>query len=83
MKKASFIIIISLVALFHLPCLAEDLEYGRIVGDRKYFVENPATGGGRDYIVKNPRATLPQPNDIPLAKMSRRPQTGARLSPPA
>lgn len=89
MKKASFILVISLVVLFYLPCLAEDSEYGRIVGDRKYFVEdparggvgNPAKGGGRDYIVRNPRATLPPPAGIPscselvesMAKMGRRP----------
>ncbi|MFQ6031961.1 MAG: hypothetical protein ACE5K2_03485, partial [Candidatus Zixiibacteriota bacterium] len=61
MKKASFILVISLLVLFYVPSLAEDSGYGHIVGDRKYF--------GRDYIVKNPRATLPPPSGIPLAKM--------------
>jgi len=45
------------MVLFYLPSLAQDSEFGRIVGDRKYF--------GRDYIVKNPRATLPPPAGIP------------------
>jgi len=45
---------------------------GHVVGNRKYFVENPAPGGdrivgekkyfGRDYIVRNPRATPPPAN---------------------
>jgi hypothetical protein len=54
---------------FCVLAYAQDSEYvenpapdeGRIVGDRKYF--------GKDYIVKNPRATLPPPPGIPLAKM--------------
>ncbi|MFQ6002288.1 MAG: hypothetical protein ACE5KJ_00935 [Candidatus Zixiibacteriota bacterium] len=61
MKKASFILVISLLVLFYVPSLAEDSGYGHIVGDRKYF--------GRNYIVKNPRATLPPPDSISLAKM--------------
>ncbi|MFQ6115822.1 MAG: hypothetical protein ACE5NG_17315, partial [bacterium] len=61
MKKVSFIFVISLLVLFYLPSLAEDSGYGHIVGDRKYF--------GRNYIVKNPRATQPPPGGIPLAKM--------------
>jgi len=57
------ILIFALLIAFSL-CLfayAKDCECGRLVGDRKYL--------GRDYIVKNPRATVPQPSGIPLAKM--------------
>ena len=52
-----------LLILFSL-CLfvyAQDREYGRIEGDKRYF--------GRDYIVRNPRATLLPPSGIPLAEM--------------
>ncbi len=69
MKRAIFGFAFLLVFSFSLFAHASDSEYDRIVGDRKYFVENPATGGGRDYVVKNPRATLPQPSGIPMAKM--------------
>ena len=33
------------------------------------YVENRAEGGGRDYIVRNPRALLPAPSIMPLVKM--------------
>jgi hypothetical protein len=59
-KKVSFTIVISLVVLVYLPSLAQDPAFERIVGDRKYF--------GRDYIVKNHNATLPQPDFVPLVK---------------
>ncbi len=69
MKRPIFGFAFLLVFSFSLFAHASDSEYGRIVGDRKYFVENPATGGGRDYILRNPRATLPQRGGMPLAKM--------------
>jgi hypothetical protein len=82
MKRGLFTFALLIVFSLSLFAYAEDSEYGRIVGDRKYFVENPAIGGGRDYIVRNPRATLLRqaqdgersrtvspPAGIPLAKM--------------
>jgi hypothetical protein len=57
--RLSFILLC--VFFFSLVVYAQDSEFGRIIGDRKYF--------GRDYIVKNPRAIVPSPTDIPLAKM--------------
>jgi hypothetical protein len=68
MKRGILTFALLIVFSICLFAYAEDSEYGRVVGDRKYFVENPAPGGGRDYIVRNPKATLPL-SDIPLAKM--------------
>jgi len=61
MKRGFFIFSLLIVFSICLFAYAEDSEYGSVVGDRKYF--------GRDYIVRNPRATLPQPIGIALAKM--------------
>jgi hypothetical protein len=69
MKRAIFGLTFLTVFSFCLSAYAQDSEFvenpanhgGRIVGDWKYF--------GRDYIVRNPRATLPEPEGIPLVKM--------------
>jgi hypothetical protein len=60
-KRAIFGFTFLMVSFLCLFAYAQDFEQGRIVGDKKYF--------GRDYIVRNPRATLPPPSGIPLAKM--------------
>jgi hypothetical protein len=74
MKRAFFTLPLLIVFSLYFFAYAQDREYGIIVGNRKYFVEDPARGGGRDYIVRNPRATLPVPSDIPLAKTDSTPQ---------
>jgi hypothetical protein len=69
MKRAILGLAFLSVFSFCFSAYAQDSKYvenptpegGRIVGDRKYF--------GRDYIIKNPRATLPEPKGIPLSKM--------------
>jgi hypothetical protein len=69
-NSSCWVVFILLIVFFlSLVAYAQDSEFGRIIGDRKYFVEDPAKGGGRDYIVRNPRATVPSPTDIPSAKM--------------
>jgi hypothetical protein len=69
MKRGLLAFPLLIVLSLCLFAYAQDREYGSIVGDRKYFVEDPARGGSRDYIVRNPRATLPPPSGIPLAKL--------------
>jgi hypothetical protein len=61
MKRAFFTLSLLIVFSLCFFAYAQDSEYSRIVGDRKYF--------GRDYIVRNPKETLSQPCDIPLAKL--------------
>jgi hypothetical protein len=60
MKRAFFTLPLLIVFSLCFFVYAQDSEYGRVVGDKKYF--------GRDYIVRNPRATLPPPFGIPLAE---------------
>jgi hypothetical protein len=65
MKRAILGFALLIAFSFCLFAYAQDSDYvknsdkgwGHIVGDRKYF--------GRDYIIKNPRATLPEPKGIP------------------
>jgi len=61
MKRAIFGCAFLIVFSFCLFAHAEDSEFVRIVGERKY--------SGRDFIVRNPKATPPPPSWIPLAKM--------------
>jgi len=63
MKRGFFVFSLLIVFSICLFASDEDDDLGCVVGDRKYF--------GRDYIVKNPRATLPEPIGIPLDKMGR------------
>ncbi len=70
MKRPIFGFAFLLVFSFSLFAHASDSDYGRIVGDRKYFGENHTVHTfGRDYIVRNPRTTLSQPATPPLVKM--------------
>ena len=61
MKRGFFIFSLLIVFSICLFASGEEDDLGRTFGDRKYF--------GRDYIVKNPRATLTQPIGMPLDKM--------------
>ena len=77
MKRGVFTFALLIVFSFCFFAYAQDSEFVenpalRSAQTGKRLLEpsgSKTKGGGRDYIVRNPRATLPQLGGIPLAKM--------------